>query len=202
MSKVFSSVINENDARKILEPWMEMMRKNFRLAWDWVQEILSDDPERRATFPSSTVSAMVYDRFTRLVQPDFDGKRGVTIKKIGRMVLIRIDNKISLRFKRLDRRLRSGNVPTKTQKAIYHNANYLIDVTDRSTAITFGYVPGHGDHVRGLYFTCPKNFRANHWMIVVDDQAASAVLFTEPPTPVELPSMTPLIAAPKVEAND
>lgn len=180
-----------------------MMREKFHLAWAWVQAILGEDPERRVTLDPSTTSAMVYDRFKRLVVPEFNGKPGVVIERTGRMIRIRIDDKVCLRFKRLDRRLRSGNVKTKRQKAIYFNAPYLFDVADRATAVTFGYVPGLGEDVRGLYLTCPKNFGQNHWMIVVDDQTDAMPLISGDPLPPTLPTpaITPIIKPGETEKS-
>lgn len=196
------AVLSRQEVEAILEPWLPMLREKFHEAWGWVQDDLNEKPDRRATFDSSTVSAMIYDRFKRIILPEFDGKPGVKIERRGRMIRIRIDNKVCLRFKRLDRKLRSGNIRTRSQKAIYHQQPYLIDVVDRATALTFGYVPDASkSDVRGLYVTCPKNFRENHYMIVLDDQSdATSLLPTAPlPPTLPLPSVVPTIKPAKTE---
>lgn len=178
--------IERDEADKILKPLYPTLYGAFEDAWNWVQGILEQDPDRRRTFGPSTVAAMVYERFVALLLPMVAGNPDIKVVKSGRMIRLRIANKITLRFKRLTNKLRSGNVRTQAQHDIYMN---LLDVSDGATSVTFGYVVAKAvSAIRGVYVTCPKNWKENFWMIPLRDDAAGGMpLFTPAPLPPTLP---------------
>lgn len=173
-------------AEEILKPWIPTLTDAFQHAWNWVEDILNGNPDRRRTLHLSTQAAMVYDRFISLILPLIKDHPNVKTKWTGRMLRLYIGNEIYLRFKKLDNKLRSGNVPTKNQDKIYYN---LIDLGEPATSITFGYVVNpSGTGVRGLYLTCPKSYKQNEWMCpLLDASDGGMPLFAPQPLPPSLP---------------
>lgn len=208
-SRPRSQIIGRTDAEATLSPLIPLFRTHFQEAWYWVQNILNDDADRRRTLDPATVCNMVYDRFIKQILPELETE-GVEIERTGRMVRFRVDQ-IVLRFKRLDKKLRSRNIPTLNQHRIYHQMD-LFDIDDAATAVTFGYVLDNSRlTVRGVYFVCPKNYTENLWMIPIFDESAGDSLSFVKPTPVfpmspaatatdsSLPTMTPKVKPSKVD---
>ncbi len=163
-----TDLLTRAKAWEILEPLTERLYGWIDRSWDWVQDILEKDPERRAIFDPSTVAAMVYDHFKTLMASGFHEEPSVEMVAEGRMARAFIGGKIILRFKKLDRQLRSRNIGTKNQESIYNQQFYLDGFPGRPTNITLGYVSDLSEtKLAGVYFTCPRSFSTNHWMIQV-----------------------------------
>ena len=179
------NVLSRNEARQILEPHIPPLITNLDKAWAWVQDIMDEDPERRIVFDTSLEAAMVSQRFIALTRQQLDGAEGVKIQMHGRHMSVMLNGGLKLRFKKLDQKLRSGNVHTRRQRAIYHQ--YTIDGINDPTDVTFGYVTTPvGDKIHGVYVTCPIGWKDNAWMIVVRDPGMGSMpLFTGGDAPSE-----------------
>ncbi|OWY70731.1 hypothetical protein B7486_14090 [cyanobacterium TDX16] len=163
-----SNLLSLEQAWPIIGPHAEKLHDWLVDAWDWVQEILSQDDERRATLDESTVAAMVYDRFVFLMKSGLSGNKKICLHSIGRMVRVRFrggDNGDAvLRLKKFDSRLRSRNIATLNQEKIYFQNFTFEGMADKPTNITFGYVTDlSGTSLKGVYLTCPISFARNKW---------------------------------------
>lgn len=196
------AVISRTEAEESLKyDLIPCLREWFTNAFEWVRAILDGEPDRRATLGAAVIAGMIYDRFIRIAIPGLESRPGVRIEKTGRMYRVRIADKIWLRFKHLDNRLRSSNYRTKNQKRIYHQYD-LFDVSDGATSLTFGYVTTPtGADVRGIYITCPKSWKENHWMIVIEDAVGGVLPFAQPTPIVPLAPAAAAFALPEVASR-
>src|SRR4051794_19407819 len=95
-------ILSEEQAKPILEPYIPGLIDDFHTSFDWVQAILDQDPERRATFDTSTTAAMVFNRFVVLMGRRLDGSDGVDVRKYGRMMRALLGGgRVAVRFKKL-----------------------------------------------------------------------------------------------------
>jgi len=150
-------------------------------AWDWVQAILDQDPERRASFDEITVASMIYCRFCFHMKNGLIGDKRVQLITNGRMTRASIDGELIIRFKKLDRTLRSRNIATGNQERIYNQQYRLEEIGDRPTNVTFGYFTDSlGTKLLGVYFACPKNWSANLWVVRVGGPDESGEFLFDP----------------------
>ncbi len=170
------NLLSRDEARAIVEPHIETLVDNLEEAWDWVQAILDQDPERRVTFDTSLEATMISQRFILLTRQKLEGQEGIVIKMHGRHMTVMLAGAVNLRFKKFDQKLRSGQVKTNRQWAIYHQDSFIDDPTE----ITFGYVTTPaGDKIHGVYITCPIGWSRNAWMIALRDPGLGTLpLFT------------------------
>lgn len=182
-------VLAEMEVRPIVEPHMPGLLNDFEVAWDWVQDILDQDVDRRATLDSSTQAAMIFNRFALLMGQRMDGQKRVSLRRNGRMLRAVIDGRVAIRFKKL-RKNRKGalcasNVHTNAQSRMYYQL--CIDGLEdcRPTEVTFGYVTDvTNTTVTGLYLTCPISWHTNKWTIPLDGVADVGTLpFVAPENP-------------------
>lgn len=182
-------VLAETEVRPILDPHLPGLLDDFQVAWDWVQDILDQDLDRRATFDSSTQAAMIFNRFASLMGHRMDGQNRICLKRSGRMLRAVIDDRVAIRFKKL-RKNRKGalcasNVHTNAQSRMYYQL--CIDGLEdcRPTEVTFGYTTDDTNTiVTGLYLTCPISWHTNKWTVQLDGMADEGTLpFVAPENP-------------------
>lgn len=151
-------------------PYADQLHGWLQDAWDWVRAILDQDHEREISLDPSTVAGMVSDRFGFLMEAGLDPDPQVKLARTGRMIRATIDGQdgqVTLRFKKLDERLRSSNVDTHNQESIY--CQHLLGKFGlRPTSVTFGYVATPaGTEIGAVHFTCPITWSRNLWSIQV-----------------------------------
>lgn len=187
-------VISREDAKAELESRATLLEEKLRESFDWVQAILNQDAARRLTLDLSIQAAMVYQRFVELLEAAMVGDPSVRITKVGRMRMFSFGQKLRLRFKKLDRNLTAKNVRTKHQHGMYHQL-LLPGLDNDMTDVTFGYLTNKtGQKIDGIYLTCPKNWKENHWRIEFEDPMMGHGLFVTPPVaPIKPQEVTPLV---------
>lgn len=174
-----AGLLERDEAEEILEPHVNTLWDCLSRAFQRVQDELAEDPERRAAYDASTQAAMVYHWFARFVAQAYEDVVDVDVAKQGRMIRIRLDQRLVLRFKKLDDALRSRNVRTNTQAEMYFQ--YEIDGVLPVTNVTLGYtVDGLGQNMTGIYFTCPVGWSRNKWVINLAGEESGGLFRTEP----------------------
>ncbi|MCC6682502.1 MAG: hypothetical protein IT445_16500 [Phycisphaeraceae bacterium] len=192
MSQKFTErrgLLSEQQALAILQPYLPGLMDDFRDSWDWVQDILDGDPERRSTFDGSTVAGMIFNRCVVLFGRRLDSDPKVKLKKTGRMLRALIDGKVALRFKKLTKKrngqLCSGNVKTNAQGLIYWQMGFDGVEESRPTEITFGYTADIlNTNFTGIYLACPISWYTNKWIATLDGGEQGMMLpFASPNRP-------------------
>jgi hypothetical protein len=200
-------VLSEDQAKPYLEPYTAGLVEDFHEGWDWVQAILEQDTERRVTFDTSTVAAMVFNRFVVLTGRRLDGDDGVLLRKHGRMMRALIGNgRIALRFKKLTKKMNgalcAGQIQTNAQVRIFYQLGFDGMEDAKPTEITFGYTTDEANTiVTGLYFTCPISFYNNKWAMVLEGgENEDRLPFAVPSDPNQpVPDQATVLITPKVK---
>ncbi len=200
LMQALRTIVSREQARVALQPYANLLEEKMAEAFQTVQDMLSSDPEYRLLVDSSIQAAMVYRKFVTLLESSLIGDPKVTIKRVGRMVMFYFGSKIRLRFKKFDPNLRSANVRTKHQEGIYHQL-VIPGLDNDLTDLTFGYLPDRvGKSIIGIYVTCPRDWKLNHWRIEFRDPMMGQNLFTTSTPPanpipvVDLPIIRPKTA--------
>ena len=170
-------------AQEILRPHLPGLYADFQEAWDWVEAIFDQDPERRATFDASIHAAMVFHRFVVLSYRRFTGHETVKVKRAGRMMTINLGGGLLLRFKKFNKDLHSCNVKTNTQARIYWNLTF--EGMEPATCVTFGYKLDPANRkVVGVYVTCPVGWDRNEWVLPINEASSETIpMFGGDPQP-------------------
>lgn len=110
----------------------------------------------------------------------------VTVKR-GRVLFI-IEERLCLSFKKLDRRLRSRNIPTWQARRFERQMPLGIDLPPELTNVVAGYTLDQVGTPTEMFVTCPDE-KENHWVLPLGAVAGVA-------EPLELPT-TPVAPAPR-----
>lgn len=170
-----------DDAITILDEFLSIFRGCLDQAWEFVEEVFDDRPERRVAFRATTRANMLYDRLAQLVQNSLDGHPRVEVAHRGRMLRLIIDDVIQVRFKKLDENLRAKNVRTPSQLSDYFQLRLPGTEEAELTKLVFGYrLNATETAIDGRFVTCPKNWDENHWVLALDEEASSAMPLFSP----------------------
>ena len=185
------AIASQAEAAQTLTNYLPSLETDFRESWDWAQAIMEQDPNRRRILNASTQAAMVHDCFVTRMRTRYSDDPRVTLKATGRMLRMRIDGMLSLRFKKFDSKLRSRNVKTNSQVAIYFQME--MEGIDGATDVTFGYkTDATGRKWVGMYVTCPVGWGQNKWVIVLNEEGGESGMFSFSPT-TDSPDNSPII---------
>ena len=179
-------ILRQEQAFPIIEPYLPGLIVDFNGSWDWVQAILDQDAERRATLDASTQAAMVFCRFVLLTAGRLSRDPDVQLLRKGRMLRALIKKQMALRFKKLhlkqDGHLVSGNVKTNAQGKIYYQLGLDGMQDAKPTEVTFGYTTDRVNvSVTGIFLTCPISWYSNKWVIPLIAESDEGKLPFAPP---------------------
>jgi hypothetical protein len=201
-------LLTQEQAFSILEPYVPGLLGDFHDSWDWVQAILDEDSERRATFDASAQAAMVFCRFVVTTGRRLHDDRNVVLKKSGRMLRALIAKRLAVRFKKLKLKMNghlvAGNIKTNAQSLIYYQLGFDGMQDAKPTEVTFGYTTDRFNvSVTGLYLTCPISWYSNKWSIPFMGEDGEGQLPFAPPVDPKNPgaNQATFIITPKIKKN-
>lgn len=178
--------VSRDDAITHLNEFLPIFRGCLDQAWEFVEQVFSDNPERRVAFCPATRAGMLYDRLVQLVKQSLDGHPRVEVTHRGRMLRLIIDDTIMVRFKKLDENLRAKNVRTPSQFGDYFQFRLPGTEEPELTKLVFGYrLNATESEIEGRYVTCTKNWDENYWVFPLDEEASLATPLFPPDTEEE-----------------
>jgi len=173
-------LVSLDEAITILKEFLPVFGDCLDQAWDFVEDVFNDRPERRVAFRATTRANMLYDRLAQVVEQSLDDHPRVKISHRGRMLRLVIDDALQVRFKKLDENHRARNVRTSSQLSDYFQLRLPGMEEPELTKLVFGYrLNATETAIDGRFVTCPKSWQENHWVLALDEEASSAMpLFT------------------------
>jgi hypothetical protein len=176
-------IVSREDALALLTDYMPQFDELLDEAWEYVESVYADDATRRVAFNDITKASMLHDRWSQLAAARFDGDHRVRIGRRGRMLLLLIDGRVAVRFKKLGSDLCARNIRTPSQERDYFQGQMFIEGLEPSspTRLIFGYrVNSVGTEIAGRYLTCPKSWDENHWVEAIEEPKTDATPLLQP----------------------
>jgi hypothetical protein len=166
-----SKIISLDAAKPVLEPLIPVLKECLLAEWEWIQNILDQDPERRVKLDdTSTLAAMLSNAFRYTARQRLSSECGIKWESTGRMQHGMVGDAIRLRFKKLTNDKTSMNVQTATQSAYYNDPQPPLPKAQLVTSVTYGYTSDRlARELTGAYFVCPDGFAKNHWVWPIFD---------------------------------
>jgi len=176
-------IVSREDALVLLTDYMSPFDELLDEAWEYVERVYADDATRRVAFNDITKASMLNDRWCQLAAARFDGDQRVRIERRGRMLLLLIDGRVAVRFKKLGADLCARNIRTSSQERDYFQGQMYLDGVEPSspTRLIYGYRANSvGIEIAGRYLTCPKSWDENHWVEFIKQPKADAMPLLQP----------------------
>lgn len=177
-----NEIIPRDQALAVVADFLPVFNDCLDKAWQFVEKLFEEAPERRPAFSLTTRANMLYDRMTQLIRQELEGQPRTRMETRGRMLLLVIDSLLVVRFKKLDGTLRAKNVHTTSQRMDYHQLSLPGIENPGLTRLTFGYrLDETATEIVARYVTCSKNWQENHWSERLDETASDAMPIFSPP---------------------
>ena len=140
-------------AQSDLEPYVERLIRCLRAG---ITKFQADHGGMLYKIQLGTQAGLVRDYIVEEIKQEFDGEPGVSHRTFRNLFLLNIQNRYFLRFKKLDRRLRTRNVPTQLSlDFLLQQPLSLPGMPDPATHLNVGYQPGLTISTSTLWITCP-----------------------------------------------
>ena len=160
MARLFRDLIDllsEDEAKTIAGPHLLRLRGCIEDGIRAVDQREAQDPGFFRVYSSSTRAALVYWQIVHLAESRFQGVAGVSTSHNRGFLTILIDDRLEIRFKKLDRTRRSRNYPTAHQ-TLYQQQRRLVGM-EEPTRATAGYQLNPDNTVRDILVVCPRGHR-------------------------------------------
>jgi hypothetical protein len=142
-----------DQAQVDLEPYIARLRRCVK---DGISQFQADYGPRLYKIQLGTQAGLVRDYIVEEIKTEFDGEAGVSYSTTRNLFLLNVGNRYFLRFKKLDRRLRTRNIPTQLSlDFLLQQPLSLPGMPDPATHLNVGYKPGLTLATSTVWVTCP-----------------------------------------------
>jgi hypothetical protein len=164
MISLTANYISEEEAQKILEPYLLTLTNCMKVAWQQWERLNEFDNSRiRYPLTARTRACFIYDHICHEIKHQFEGVSGVSIDDSRGFLLLNIQNLLLMRFKKLNRFNQASNIATYQQET-YSLQMELPDIPDSAARITVGYLLDkiHQAELRDLRVVFPVGSRGKN----------------------------------------
>jgi hypothetical protein len=146
--------VTQQQAEADLAPYIVRLEGSVQGA---IAEFLREEAAKLAFWRRTTVSNALRDYIVRNIKAEFpDGEEGIVHKERGGLFLLTIKDRYALRFKKLDRRLRSRNILTQlTLDFLFQKPLTLFPELEEVVHLNVGYQPGPTLAMSTVWITQP-----------------------------------------------
>ncbi len=175
-------VIAQVEAVEILRPYLETIRRVIVGAWaDYEIQYKDVRHIHSITCRANIIHSHMVDR----ARKEFEGVEGVHVMEIDGLFLLSIQNRLVVRFKKLDNEMKSRNFPTDRQ--LDYLAQYDCPGIPAATRLEAGYQENFlQTGIRSVLITCPRGRKVD-WYIELQEPPVTNVV----ELPVNAPSPKP-----------
>lgn len=137
-------IIPEDQTKELLKPHLDLLFICVKDAWATWEKLGVKSPEIRKPLDSTARANIIWNHIKQNVKNRFRDIPGVSVREKGRLFALDISGVALIRFKKLNSKFRSSNVPTKRQMElqmqIQTTDTTFTGFSDDATWLTCGYV--------------------------------------------------------------
>jgi hypothetical protein len=197
LGDIQNTIVPEQTARTVLEPYFQTLLDIINGAWNAWEEFGELAPHLRLPLSSSCRARFVYDHIVSRARAQFHGKNWVRMEEKRGLLVIHIQNLLTIRFKKFDSRLRSHIVQTRQQTLF--SMQMEIDGFPKSTRLVAGYKLNELENaIETFAVTCPKGNNLEY-VIEIPDSPGAVAFITPDPGPIKPADVIPRNVGPKAK---
>ena len=171
--------LTADQARTILAPYIDTLESCVTSGVGEYNDFYAS--QRHVHSPHSR-AMLIRDHIVNQVRKNFDGLEGVKIVKKNGLFLLSIHNQLFLRFKKMNGRMLTRNLPTRQSCRFSEQLSFEGFYTS-ITNLNVGYIPNDvWTRPSKVIITCPDGIKSNKWYM---DITASDVVVMANMSPVQ-----------------
>lgn len=174
-----------------LEPYIVRLNACVQRA---IREFMAEQAAHLYKLETRTQAGILRDYIVSNIRAEFpEDEPGIRHQKFANLYLLTIHNRYFLRFKKLDRRLRTRNNPTQLSlDYLLQQPMLLFPSLEPATNLNVGYQPGMTLASSSVWITCPDGAVLDwKWQISESTEPTQLVAGPTGPTPKPVPIRTP-----------
>ena len=171
------ALISEADAIQILGDRIHDLREVMVAAWN---DYCGYAPAHRRVHCPTTRAGIVHDHIKSRARERFGGDASSHVLEFNKLLVVVIDQRLTVRFKLFHRDKSSSNIPTR-QVEDYRMQRDLAGLREQLNLIgelsnlEAGYILDQLDsEIRETWLVCPSGIRANAWVHEIKDKVTTA----------------------------
>jgi len=132
-------------------------------------EFVDNNGEQLLDYRPTTRANVIYDLVISKLKLGLINDPKVKFLNTNQLLTIIIEDKYILKFKKLNQKRKSSNIPTK-QTSLFSTQQNLFDFKNESINLELGYILNkYSTEIEGIYLVCPRNTKSNYWEIDIED---------------------------------
>ena len=171
-------VVSVDDAKRLLAPHLSTLKTCVDAG---VEKFNVDQGANRHYISPHSRANLIRDLIIYQVRKAFEGKDGVTIIEKGRLFLLNIGGKVSLRFKKMNNRMLTSNIPTQQAQNFSRQQLSFDGFLQPSTNVNVGYIPNDvWTRPERVIIACPSGMSSNHWYMDITQEGEMQIAPVHP----------------------
>ena len=177
--------VERDDVEEALRPYIRAFGDCLRAGFEAWREIGKLAPAQRVHLKPRTRANIISDHIGVAVRGTFGQMRGVRVEDRRGFPELIIQNRFVLRFKKLDKKGRSRNILTKTQREWLDAQMVLPNMPPEAKRLIAGYVlDALGTEIERMLVTAPATAKSINWMFDIDSDDTANNVIPMPRTPI------------------
>jgi len=169
--------VSVDDAKRLLGPHLSTLKSCVDAG---IEKFNVDHGSNRHYLSPHSRANIIRDLIIYHVRIAFESKDGVTIMERGRLFLLNIGGEVLLRFKKMNERMLTSNIPTQ-QAQNFSRQQLSFGFLHPLTSINVGYIPNDVyTRPQRVIIACPSDMSSNHWYMDITEEGGVQVAPVHP----------------------
>lgn len=187
MKKAFHHMLTQYEVLPVLDQYLPVFAEKTYAAESSWNELVSNNPINMAGADSRERACHINRRAVQLVCEELEDDDNVIVYPSNQTTYIIVENKVLVRFKKLDANMRPMNQPTKQNDAFWYKNQrpsqlHLSGEFDDWCNVTFGWQTTRLGVINALYLVNEFGNKL-HWSIQVNEEGVQESMIAEVPLP-------------------
>jgi len=182
-SRCMKNILSREEAETLLLPYKQAISRCIIEGYADYQQF---DGSRAIMHSKTTRASIIADYIFYRIKKELRDSQEISFIKKNRMNAIIVRNRLLIRFKKLDKNKRSGNIPTKQVSSFREQTLEIEELKNISiTCVDAGYVLDNlGLSISSTHLVCPKG-KLNDWIMTLDENVTiknqTSIFSVDPP---------------------
>lgn len=178
------NLLSKNETDGILNPYKKSLKEIILKGWQCYKDEDQGNAYRHGLI---TKAMLIHDYIVDFARQEFHNNPNINILNLKGLFLLVIENKIYIRFNKLDAYLRPAKSTSNQFNSFINQLDlFKLEIESKSLNLIAGYLINDSwENIKAIHVCCPLE-QSNLWTIKIYDEVAQKVLdLTKPDETIE-----------------